>query len=103
MTACQSSRFVLVAISSFLVTCSSQVACAEDNSSPETLLLKDYRPRSIYKIPRTSVEKAKYPVVDMHSHAYAKTHEQIAGWVRLMDEVGGRQSSHTDGDDGQGV
>ena len=88
MTACQSSRFVLVAILSFLVTCLSQVVCAKDSSSPEKLLLKDYRPRSIYKIPRTSIEKAKYPVVDMHAHAYAKTHEQIAGWVRLMDEVG---------------
>ena len=89
MTACQSSRLALVAILSFLVTCSSQVVFAKDSSSPEKLLLKDYRPRSIYKIPRTSVEKAKYPVIDMHAHVYAKTHEQIVGWIRLMDEVDG--------------
>ena len=55
---------------------------------PESILLRDYRPKSIYKIPRTEVKKAKFPVIDVHSHAYAKTPEQIAEWVRVMDEVG---------------
>lgn len=31
---------------------------------PETILLKDYRPRSIYKIPITAIPKAKYPVLN---------------------------------------
>jgi predicted TIM-barrel fold metal-dependent hydrolase len=56
--------------------------------SPEQILLKDYRPKSIHKIPRTEVKKAKYPVIDAHSHAYAKTPEQVAEWVKVMDEVG---------------
>ena len=56
--------------------------------SPERILLKDYRPKSIYKIPVTEVAKAKFPIIDMHSHPYAKTPEQIAEWVRTMDEVG---------------
>jgi uncharacterized protein len=56
--------------------------------SPERILLKDYRPKSIYKIPVTEVAKAKFPIIDMHSHPYAKTPEQIAEWVRNMDEVG---------------
>ena len=59
-----------------------------EQASPETILLKDYRPRSIYKIPVTEVPKAKFPIIDMHSHAYAKTLEEIAQWVRNMDEVG---------------
>ena len=42
-------------------------------TSPETILLKDYRPESIYKIPVTKIAKAKFPVIDMHSHPYAKT------------------------------
>jgi uncharacterized protein len=58
------------------------------SQNPETLLLKDYRPKSIYKIPVTEVAKARYPIIDMHSHPYAKTPAQIAGWVRTMDEVG---------------
>ena len=59
-----------------------------EQTSPETILLKDYRPRSIYKIPVTDVPKAKFPIIDMHSHAYAKTPEEISEWVRNMDEVG---------------
>ena len=42
-------------------------------ASPEKILLKDYRPKSLYKIPITEVPKAKFPIIDMHSHAYAKT------------------------------
>lgn len=57
-------------------------------ASPETILLKDYRPRSLYKIPITEVPRAKFPIIDMHSHAYAKTSEEIAEWVGNMDEVG---------------
>ena len=61
---------------------------ATEQISPETILLKDYRPKSLYKIPVTQVPKAKFPIIDMHSHAYAKTPEEIAEWVRNMDEVG---------------
>lgn len=57
-------------------------------ASPETLLLKDYRPQSIYKLPITTVSKAKFPVIDMHSHPYAKTEGEIDTWVRNMDEAG---------------
>jgi uncharacterized protein len=57
-------------------------------ASPETILLKDYRPKSIYKVPVTQIDKAKYPIIDMHSHPYAKTSQEIDQWVRNMDEVG---------------
>jgi uncharacterized protein len=57
-------------------------------SSPENILLKDYKPKSIYKIPITQVPKAKFAVIDMHSHPYAKTPQEITEWVRNMDEVG---------------
>lgn len=57
-------------------------------ASPEAILLKDYRPKSIYKVPATQIDKAKYPIIDMHSHPYAKTPQEIAQWVRNMDEVG---------------
>jgi len=57
-------------------------------ASPEMILLKDYRPASIYKIPVTHVDKAKFSIIDMHSHPYAKTDAQIDDWVRNMDEVG---------------
>lgn len=56
--------------------------------SPNTILLKDYRPKSIYKIPVTQIDKAKHPVIDMHSHPYAKTPQQIDEWLKNMDECG---------------
>jgi predicted TIM-barrel fold metal-dependent hydrolase len=59
-----------------------------EQASPEKIVLKDYRPKSIYKIPITEVPKAKFPVIDMHSHPYEKTPEEIAERVRNMDEVG---------------
>jgi predicted TIM-barrel fold metal-dependent hydrolase len=61
---------------------------AKELPSPETILLKDYRPKSIYKIPVTQIDKAKYPIIDMHSHPYAKTPQQIEEWIKNMDEVG---------------
>ena len=63
-------------------------ASAPKSGSPETILLKDYRPRSIYKIPVTQIAKAKFAIIDMHSHPYAKTAAEIDEWVRTMDEVG---------------
>ena len=56
--------------------------------SPNTILLKDYRPQSIYKIPTTQIAKAKYPIIDMHSHPYAKTDAEITTWLKHMDEAG---------------
>jgi predicted TIM-barrel fold metal-dependent hydrolase len=57
-------------------------------TSPEQLLLKDYRPRSIYRIPVSEVPKARFPVIDVHCHDYAKTDEEIEHWVEIMDTVG---------------
>src|SRR5579872_6689032 len=62
--------------------------CTPDRPLPDRLLLKDYRPRSIYRIPSTEVPKARFPVIDVHSHPYAKTGEEIERWVRTMDAVG---------------
>jgi uncharacterized protein len=34
----------------------------------DTLLLKNYRPKSIFVVPQTEVLKAKYPAIDIHMH-----------------------------------
>jgi predicted TIM-barrel fold metal-dependent hydrolase len=69
-------------------TAGSRSATAAKTATPETLLLKDYRPESIYKIPVTKIAKAKFPVIDMHSHPYAKTAQQIDEWIGNMNDVG---------------
>jgi uncharacterized protein len=52
------------------------------------LKLKDFHPVSIYKTPQTNIEKAKYPVIDFHSHDYPKSDAEVEEWVKTMDEVG---------------
>lgn len=59
-----------------------------EKAPAEGLLLKDYQPRVIHKVPRTEITRARFPVIDMHSHPYARTPEQIDEWVRTMDELG---------------
>jgi predicted TIM-barrel fold metal-dependent hydrolase len=60
--------------------------------NPNTLLLKDYRPQSIYKVPVTRVNKAKFPIIDMHSHPEPKTDAEINTWLKNMDAVGVEKS-----------
>lgn len=56
---------------------------------PEELLLKNYRPKSIYKVPVTKVDKARFPVIDMHAHSwYAKNVADVDEWVKLLDKFG---------------
>src|SRR5450759_1521823 len=54
----------------------------------DTILLKDYAPRSSVVNKETFVPKAKYPVIDCHVHVVGRTPAQVAEWVRTMDEVG---------------
>ncbi|CAN5667404.1 hypothetical protein BH10BAC3_BH10BAC3_34700 [soil metagenome] len=56
--------------------------------SGNNLFLKDYRPVSIYKSPRANISKAAFPIVDMHSHDFAATQEEVDQWVKKMDKTG---------------
>ena len=78
-----------ISVMLLLVTCCTVgVFSADEKPLPETLLLKDYRPKSVYNIPQTTIDKARYPAIDMHAHDYAKGPEQVAEWIRSMDESG---------------
>jgi len=52
------------------------------------LKLRDFRPVSIYKIPKTNIERSKFPVVDFHSHDYPKSDGEVDRWVQTMDRIG---------------
>ena len=54
----------------------------------DTILLKNWRPRSSVVVQATQVPKAKYPAIDIHSHVNARTPEEVAKWVKTMDESG---------------
>ena len=79
------STFFTLLIIAFFYACATGVV---EQRGPEGLLLKNYRPQSIYQIPKTQIDKAKYPVIDMHSHPYARSLQAVDQWVRNMDEAG---------------
>ena len=56
--------------------------------SPETLLLKNYRPQSLYRTPTTHIEKARYPIIDVHSHPYAESPTDLQQWIENMKKAG---------------
>jgi predicted TIM-barrel fold metal-dependent hydrolase len=54
----------------------------------EGISLKDYAPESSLIVPEHHPAKAKYPAIDVHAHVYATTPQEVAEWVRTMDETG---------------
>lgn len=54
----------------------------------QELKLKDFAPQSVFRIPVTQVDKARFSVIDAHSHDYAETDEQIREWVSTLDACG---------------
>ena len=52
------------------------------------LKLKNFHPVSIDNTPQQKVQKAKYGIVDFHTHDYPKSDAEVDEWVRTMDSVG---------------
>lgn len=83
------SAIFFAAAALMLAACSNKTAQTAENVNPmDTLLLKNYHPVNVNNIPETFVEKAKFPVIDMHSHDYAANEAEIDEWVKTMDACG---------------
>ena len=50
--------------------------------------LGNWAPESSLVVAEHHPPKARYMVIDAHSHTYVKTPEQVAEWVRAMDATG---------------
>lgn len=57
-------------------------------SPPMEIKLKDYHPESVFRVPETQIGKAKYPLIDLHSHDNSSTNAEIDQWVKIMDQAG---------------
>ncbi len=69
--------------------CNQNIAKKDMNDpNPEHMLLKDWKPKSIYKIPITKIHKAKFPAINMHDHDDARTPEEVTKLVHIMEEAG---------------
>jgi predicted TIM-barrel fold metal-dependent hydrolase len=73
---------------------------AENNA--ENITLDQYRPVSIYKTPKANITRAKYPAIDMHSHNYPKTDQEVQQWVSIMDKKGIAKTIILSGQTGKG-
>ncbi|MBR1426535.1 MAG: amidohydrolase family protein [Paludibacteraceae bacterium] len=85
------SWLLLLATALFLPACSDpRPADGErtQDSPVNHILLRDFAPTVINNIPVTRVERARFDIIDMHSHDYTSNPEEIAQWVRVMDSVG---------------
>ena len=87
-SSCQSISLCLYLFLLLVACFQVEVFSADEKPVPETLLLKDYRPKSVYNVPQTTIDKARYPAIDMHAHDYARTPEQVTEWIRAMDAAG---------------
>ena len=54
----------------------------------DSILLKDYAPRSSVVTKESHISRAKFPAIDAHTHILASTPEEVAEWVKTIDEVG---------------
>jgi len=80
-------KIILLAVAALMLAgCATKQAQQESENPMDKLLLRDYQPVNVNNIPVTFVEKAKYPVIDMHSHDYAASEQEIDEWVKTMDE-----------------
>ncbi len=78
-----------------LLATSMQPAFAQDEKWPELdgrngreLLLKHFRPKTTLKVNQTDLRRAKFPVVDLHTHfryRFRHSSEQLDAFVELMD------------------
>jgi predicted TIM-barrel fold metal-dependent hydrolase len=62
---------------------------AQDAEQKKTLLLRDYKPQSMLRVPAHTVEKAKFYVVDVHNHVNdaqgIEEHMSPSRVVQIMD------------------
>lgn len=55
------------------------------DASKSELRLKDFQPRSMLRVPKTRVERPRFPVIDMHTHLTWTT--QVRSGVSVGEEI----------------
>jgi predicted TIM-barrel fold metal-dependent hydrolase len=53
----------------------------------EGLKLSEHRPVSLHKSSGASPTQARFPLIDLHSHAYPKSEDDLDRWVETMDAL----------------
>src|SRR5262245_42996782 len=64
-------------------------SAAKAQAKPPAVLLQDFRPNSMLRVPVTRLTSCKFPSIDIHTHFGARlggSREQLDDYVRVMDE-----------------
>ncbi len=87
-----------------MLSCSFVIAAtsrAQDSGDIRELKLKDWQPRSMLSVKATTVERARFPVIDVHNHLGGGksflTSERVARYLSEMDATGVRTVVNLDG------
>ena len=54
----------------------------------DTLLLESWHPQTVHQVSRSDVSQAAHRAVDVHTHAYAESKQDVDQVVEIMDRVG---------------
>ena len=87
-----------------LAACGLAAAAVLSAQRPEPDLgIREYKPRSTLVVPQHPVPRAKYPVIDVHSHHWSLTPDRYAQVVRDMDALNLRILVNLSGGSGDGL
>ena len=92
----QARVFLRLLLAAALATCSAALA-AQD------LSIREYKPKSTLVVPSHPVPRARYPVIDVHTHHWQLTPEGYAQVVRDMDALNLRVLVNLSGGSGEGL
>jgi uncharacterized protein len=62
-------------------------AAAQSQSPPQNLSFEEYEPKSTLVVPEHKTPRAKFPLIDIHSHHTRLTPEYVDKLVREMDSI----------------
>ena len=80
----------------FLLTGSTIILCCvlfttsygqSSPQDPETIRLDEYQPVSLHNSSGDMPDKARYPMIDLHSHPYPESQAELDQWVATMDAL----------------
>lgn len=77
-------HFIIFATCAVITSaCAGKPAQTQENAG---ILLKDYRPESVFKLEEHHPAAAKFSAIDMHSHVYRSEEESIKDWDKLLTD-----------------
>lgn len=74
-------RFLLIPVLSTLVL----IGTSRGDDPPRRLYLDEFRPQAELQAPEQILQKAKFPCVNVHTHPFKLTDEELAEMVQAMD------------------